>query len=228
MDPKRRRAPRPEPRLANPLLAVRGEARAVPQIDSRITRGDGRVLRGERNREQIVTAILELIREGEGRPTADTVARRAKVGPRTLFRHFEDMESLYAAVLSRIQDEVLPLVHGARFEGTTEERVRALARCRARVFEHLWPFHRSTDPDTRSPVIHDGIANFEAELRGQIEDALAPELAVADSDRVEALVAATSIEVWVRLRSTQGLGRERAVRVLQRMVAGLLATERRI
>lgn len=199
----------------------------MPPIEQRNPPGDGRVLRGERNREQIVTAILELIREGDRRPTADAVARRAKVGPRTLFRHFEDMECLYAAVLARIQEEVLPLIQGARLEGTTDERVRAVARCRARVFELLWPFHRSTDPETRSPVIQDGIANFETLLRGQLEEAFAPELAGADADRVEALVAATSIEVWVRLRSTQGLGRERAVRVLQRMVAALLATGRR-
>jgi AcrR family transcriptional regulator len=199
----------------------------VSQTHDRTTSGDGRVLRGERNREQIVSAILELIREGDRTPTADTVARRAKVGPRTLFRHFEDMESLYAAVLSRIQEEVLPLLHDGRFEGTLDDRIRAFGRSRARVFEHLLPFHRSTDTESRSPVIQDGLANFEALLRGQLEQAFATELDSADPDRVEALVAATSIEVWTRLRSVQGMGRERAVRVLQRMVAALLATERR-
>jgi AcrR family transcriptional regulator len=204
------------------------EARAVAQIPERTTSGDGRVLRGERNREQIVSAILELIREGDRTPTADSVARRAKVGPRTLFRHFEDMESLYAAVLSRIQEDVLPLMHDVSFEGSTDDRIRSFARCRARAFEHLLPFHRSTDPESRSPVIQDGLANFEALLRGQLEEAFASELASVESDRVEALVAATSVEVWDRLRSTQGLGRERAVRVLQRMVAALLAAERRI
>jgi AcrR family transcriptional regulator len=200
----------------------------VPQSRERMTTEDGRVRRGERNREQIVSAILELIREGDRTPTADTVARRAKVGPRTLFRHFEDMESLYAAVLSRIQEEMIPLVQGVRFEGGIDDRIRSFARCRARVFEHLLPFHRGSDPESPSPVIQDGLANFEALLRGQLEDAFASEIAAADPDRVESLVAATSIDVWDRLRSTQGLGRERAVRVLQRMVAALLATERRI
>lgn len=199
----------------------------MPKTDDRITSDDGRVLRGERNRAQIVSAILELIREGDRTPTADSVARRAKVGPRTLFRHFEDMETLYAAVLSRIQEEVLPLLHDGSFEGSLDDRVRAFGRARARVFEHLLPFRRSTDPESRSPVIQDGLAKFEVILRGQLEAAFTSELASADPDRVAALVAASSIEVWDRLRSAQGLGRERAVRVLQRMVAALVATDRR-
>ncbi len=69
---------------------------------------DGRILRGERTRVLIVSAILELLRAGTVRPTAEQVAARAKVGVRTVFRHFDAMESLYAAMNATLAEEIRP------------------------------------------------------------------------------------------------------------------------
>jgi len=66
---------------------------------------DGRALRGARNRERIVEALLELVREGELLPTAEQVSQRAGVGTRTVFRHFDDMESLNSEVQAAIKLE---------------------------------------------------------------------------------------------------------------------------
>ena len=56
---------------------------------------DGRRRRGEDNRAKIVAAMLEIIHAGEIAPSAELVAQRADVGLRTVFRHFQDMDSLY-------------------------------------------------------------------------------------------------------------------------------------
>ena len=66
------------------------------------TSSDGRVRRGERSRDQIVGALLELVQEGFLRPAAEQVARRARVGTRTVFRHFEDMDSLNPEINQRL------------------------------------------------------------------------------------------------------------------------------
>ena len=55
---------------------------------------DGRMLRGERSRQQIVDALFKLIRAGEMNPGAAQVADAANVSLRTVFRHFEEMDSL--------------------------------------------------------------------------------------------------------------------------------------
>ena len=55
---------------------------------------DGRLLRSERSRQLIITAIIELIDEGHLIPTAQQVAHRADVGIRSVFRHFDDMDSI--------------------------------------------------------------------------------------------------------------------------------------
>jgi len=56
---------------------------------------DGRVRRGERSREAIVSAQFELIADGVPRPTAQQVAEKAKVNIRTV------MESVLKALLAR-------------------------------------------------------------------------------------------------------------------------------
>ena len=56
---------------------------------------DGRRLRSERNKQKIVTAMMELVREGDYDPSVASIAERAGVGLRTVFRHFDDVDTLY-------------------------------------------------------------------------------------------------------------------------------------
>ena len=63
-----------------------------------LAHSDGRVRRGERSRGAIVEALHALIGAGDLAPTAQQVAERAGVGLRSVFRHFRDMESLFAEV----------------------------------------------------------------------------------------------------------------------------------
>ena len=88
---------------------------------------DGRRQRSERSRAQIIEAMFELIREGDMSPSAAKVAERAQVGLRTVFRHFEDMDSLYVEMAERITAEVMPKVL-APFEARD---------WRGRFFEHV-------------------------------------------------------------------------------------------
>ena len=64
---------------------------------------DGRLLRSERSRHLIVEATTELIDEGVLTPTAQQVAKRANVGIRSVFRHFDDMDSIFEHVETQPQ-----------------------------------------------------------------------------------------------------------------------------
>jgi AcrR family transcriptional regulator len=74
---------------------------------------DGRVRRGVRNRDRIVDAVIELVRGGTLRPSADQIAAVAGTGSRTVFRQFSDMEGLFGAVQARLQAEIVPLIDPA-------------------------------------------------------------------------------------------------------------------
>jgi len=52
---------------------------------------DGRVRRSQRSRASMVQALFDLVGEGILQPTGQQVAERARVGLRTVFRHFSDL-----------------------------------------------------------------------------------------------------------------------------------------
>ena len=106
---------------------------------------DGRVRRGERSRAAIVAAVFALVGEGGLEPTAEQVAKRARVGLRSVFRHFRDMESLYGALDARLRAEVEPIVAEGAPSGGLDARARELAARRARLFERIAPYKRSAN-----------------------------------------------------------------------------------
>jgi AcrR family transcriptional regulator len=59
---------------------------------------DGRTARRERNRREIVDALLELISEGAIEASAAEVATRAGLSERSVFRYFDDVNDLYSEV----------------------------------------------------------------------------------------------------------------------------------
>lgn len=187
--------------------------------------GDGRVLRGARNRAVIVKALVELVREGELQPTAEQVAKRAGVGTRTVFRHFDDMESLHAELDAHITAENLPLLEHRPVAGNRRERVAELVRWRARVYERIAPFKRAGNLQRfRSAFLQERHAAMNRRLRADLAACLTPELEGAPESLLEAIDLITSFEAWDRLRADQRLGRDRASRVIEQGVHALLAS----
>ncbi len=183
---------------------------------------DGRLRRSTVTRENIVQALLELVREGELAPTAEQVAARARVGIRTVFRHFDDMESLYAELSAHVQAEVRPLLEESIPRGSLEDRARALLRRRIAVYERIAPFRRSGEIHRwRSQFLQREQLTVARHLREDLLQTL-PELTRSDPPLVEALELVTSPEAWDRLRVQQRLGRERAHAAIERTVLALL------
>ena len=92
----------------------------------------------------IVAAMLEIIHSGEVAPSAEQVAQRADVGLRTVFRHFQDMDSLYREMSVVIEGELRAVV-GTPFRSPDwRERVVELIDRRAWAFEKIGPFLRAS------------------------------------------------------------------------------------
>jgi AcrR family transcriptional regulator len=184
---------------------------------------DGRVRRGERNREAILEAVFELVGLGDLRPTAEAVAQRAGVGTRTVFRHFADMERLHAEVSGRVDREFRPLLDSTPIEGGIVERALELVRRRVAIYERIAPFKRSANlHKQRSRFLQEASVQMVRRLREDLLRVL-PELGDGPAPRVEALELVTSFEAWDRLRCDQNLGRDRACAALECAVEALLA-----
>lgn len=185
---------------------------------------DGRVQRGARNRELILDALFSLLAAGDVQPTAEKVAQQAGVGTRTVFRHFADMESLYAEMAARVETDIRPLLGGELPAGDLATRVAALVDQRALIFERISPFKLSGERlRHRSRFLEESHARFCRLLRAELERAFKSELEKARGQLplLDALDLAASFEAWHRLRGDQGLGRARAGRVVKQSLLAL-------
>jgi AcrR family transcriptional regulator len=183
---------------------------------------DGRVRRSQRSGHAIVEALMELVGEGVCEPTAQQVAARAKVGIRTVFRRFSDMERLFAEMDARLQAEAVPLLLGGRPSGKLAERARALVQQRVAFFERIAPYKRSGNLKRwRSPFLRDRHTRLVRALRTDLLRWL-PELRRASAAIIDALDLATSFEAWDRLRSEQSLSSARAQATVERTVLALV------
>jgi TetR/AcrR family transcriptional regulator of autoinduction and epiphytic fitness len=188
---------------------------------------DGRTARAQRTREAIVAANVDLIGEGESKPTAERIAERAGVSVRALWTHFADMEALLestaAVVLDRQESRFRPVDVGL----DRADRIVAFARQRASLLEWVAPFARSSQlREELSPVLRDYRNRHIRLVAEEIRMLFAPELAglgrTARGELVAALAAATTWGAWTSLRDHLGLSRRRSQAVLVRTVTALL------
>ena len=185
---------------------------------------DGRVQRGERNRELILDALFTLVESGELQPTAEQVAQQAGVGTRTVFRHFADMESLYVELHERVEKEVRPLLGRRLPAGDITTRAAALIQQRSLIFERISPFMLSGQALRHgSRFLQQSHARFCRILRTDLEKSFVAELAAADepAQLLDGLDLLASFEAWHRLRTEQGLSRTRASRVVHQSLLAI-------
>jgi AcrR family transcriptional regulator len=188
---------------------------------------DGRRARAERNRDAVVEAILDLLCAGVQHPTAEAIAERSGVSVRSVFRHFDDLESLHAAAVDRHSDRIRDLFEPPHADGSLASRIDALAARRSRLFEAMTPVRRVGERlRGRSPVIDERLAFARELLRDQVATLFAPELqreaGAARRDLLDAVEAATSWSNWNLLRTEQGCSVARARAVVTRTLTGLL------
>lgn len=193
----------------------------LDMVTSTDLRTDGRIQRSERSRTAIVQAILELIGEGSLSPTAQQVAERADVGVRTVFRHFSDMETLFATMNDQLTAEVDSLFVEKVQTGPYEDRVDALIERRMAIFGTLAPYVRSSTLQRwRSPFLQTEHERTIRIMRRDLRRWL-PEIESLPSEVADALEMILSFEAWNRLRVDQRLGLRRTAFVLRQSILAL-------
>ena len=205
-----------------------------PVVSAPAAETDGRRQRSERNRLAVVDALLELVREGDDNPSAAAVAHRAGVSPRSVFRHFDDVEALVAAAVARHLDEIAPLLDLQVPSGRgghpapLDERIGALTRQRARLYEAIASVRILAERrQTSSPPIAAGLDRIHRRQRRQVGAMFAPELDRLDTvtrrDVLGELDLVTSFAAWRQLRDEQGASVARGTEAVGRLVRAVLA-----
>lgn len=189
---------------------------------------DGRNLRAENTRRKIVAATRALINETHQPPRVADIANRAGVSVRSIFQHYQDVESLFLAVydeVTRAVDQELTAIDATR---PLALRIEALIEQRARAHEAIMPTRRAAarfEGDSHGAAERAKVGREAG--RQQIEATFRPELdglaRPVRNDVVVALQAATDWESWINMRQNYGLSPEQARSVWHRMVRAILA-----
>jgi TetR/AcrR family transcriptional regulator of autoinduction and epiphytic fitness len=190
---------------------------------------DGRSARALRTREAIVDACISLVEEGELRPTAPRVAKRAGVSVRSVFQHFDDLPSLHVAVTERIVERVSVLLHPVDLTMPFDQRVDVFVRHRGALLEAIAPFQRAANVHGPfAPEIRHALQFATSYLRREVARAFEPELAqVPEPERrdvLDGLAIALSWSSWEALRRDDGRSVDEARVVMSRLVRSLLAS----
>lgn len=184
---------------------------------------DGRFLRGERSRQQIVDALFKLIRAGEMSPSAVQVAEAANVSLRTVFRHFEEMDGLRMEMTQQMEAEIRPILQEPFESDEWRGRLSELITRRARIYEHVMPVKVAASLRRfESAYLMADYEKFLTLERAGL-NAVLPKAIVADPVLFSAIEMATSFQAWRRMRQDQGLDPAAAERVLRFTVDSLLA-----
>ncbi len=190
---------------------------------------DGRRLRAAKNRDAVVTAVLQIIRERNGTPLpgAAEVAKRAKVSERTVFRHFADLDSLFFAAASQQRPVVAAALRPRPDSPELDRRIATICRLRSRLYEEVAPVRRvATRLATDNKTLASMMEEAHAASRVQLAETFQPELGRATGARrsllLDELDALTTWRMWEILRTQQGLTVERSRKVVADLMSILL------
>ncbi len=192
---------------------------------------DGRWMRSARTRAAIVDAWIELIQSGDLAPTAKSVADRARIGLRTVFQHFTDMNALHGAAGEEFISRLAPCAAHIRPDLAMVERVELLVADRSRLFEAVTMVRRSCErQEWMSVDVHGLIQRWERAGAQDTARVFSAELDLLPEEQrmiqTLAINAVISWSTWNHLRARCVLSIEDARAVMLRSLTSLLPPSR--
>ena len=170
---------------------------------------DGRSLRRERNRQEIVDALLQLIESGETEISAAIIAQRAGLSERSIFRYFDDVDDLYRSVCDlAISKELEFALIDEAGTGSLDTRIENFVNQRVRMYtmnENIAPAARAFA--FKNHVIKNQLVLGRKFLRNQIKAQFAIELNQLDKSQQQVAIATidalTTFENYDMMRTDQ-------------------------
>lgn len=166
---------------------------------------DGRAARSVRTKEQIVSALVDLLRAGGPPPTAQQVADGAGVSLRSVYAHFRSIDELHRAAIGRVTGLVLAHLRPIDLGESTAVRIDLLCGQRARINEDLGTLLLAADRQAAtSPDLARSRRVGRAASTAQLERIFGVELATLDPGTRRRRVAAIQVllepAAWHSLR----------------------------
>lgn len=186
------------------------------------TMDDGRRARSLASRSRIIQAAVELVAAGDPNPSAVAVAERAGVGLRSVFRHFEDKEAIFAAIDELLMAAYRPVLEAPYRSDQWREQLFELIDRRCAINEAAAPFRISALMRRHgSPFIADKHRRLHAAEK-QMLDAVLPEALQTSTKAGRAILIACSFDSWRLLRQDEALSAQETLAAMTQLVADIV------
>jgi TetR/AcrR family transcriptional regulator of autoinduction and epiphytic fitness len=204
--------------------AATGQGAGELRISAPVT--DGRRARGDRTKDALANAAIELIEAGNPTPSSRQVAVRAGYAVRTVFYHFAGVEDLLHRAVELQMARYGPLVAFVPPSGPTLFRVQVTCHQRREFFEAIGPVLRvARARASLAGKVDDLLDQQRVRLRRQLTMTLRPEILARGTFAqvtLEALEVATGWPNWSALRFDSGHSADAAEKIVVYTVSHML------
>ncbi len=188
---------------------------------------DGREARAERTKKAVADALIDLIEDGDLRPTSRAIAERAGVSERTIFQHFADLETLFSAAARRLGERIVRKLEYISAEGPFEDRLKNYLDELVYLHESMTPVRRASRlHEPFSPVLEHALRSWRDEMRRGIARVFSAELGGNPEERrrdiIEGLALVATWGSWENMRHHSEMNSSRARGVIELNFRALL------
>lgn len=188
------------------------------------TKPDGRKLRTDDSRQKIVSAFLQLIRQGTVVPSAEDVAKTANVGLRTVFRRFKEMELLYREMVIELQNKFAPEVVKPWKTIGMENQLQELLERKSVIYEDLMPYRIASNYHKyHSEFIQQANKHWN-EIEQKVLENILPFDKSSEPVLFNAIELALSFDTWLQLRVDQKIAPKQSYDTMKLSLSALLQT----
>lgn len=166
----------------------------------KIKNGDGRFARSQKTKDAIVKALLKLLRNTPF-PTAEQVAKESKIGLRTVYRQFKDMESIYLSLHEECMHSLSQMFNSdVDLDRSFEERVSFAISERFAIYdEYETLFIATISNSARLPTLVNQVAESYQIMRERFIK-IVPEIKKLSAIKSDLLFTRILFPSWFSLR----------------------------
>ena len=195
----------------------------VDALKAEAPSSDGRRARSQASRSKIIQAMMDLIESGDMNPSTANVAKKAGVGLRSLFRHFEDKDAILREVDSILVKAYRPIIEAPYSSDDWRERLMELIERRCEVSEAIAPYRISTTAARRrSQFLKENFQRLYDTEKARLNSIL-PSKFHTDTPPGRAILVAMSFDSWRMLREDEHLSASETVEAVKQMVGDVIA-----
>ena len=161
---------------------------------------DGRFARSQKTKVAIVKALLKLLKNTPF-PTAEQVAKESKIGLRTVYRQFKDMESIYLSLHEECMHSLSLMFNSdVDLDRSFEERVRFAIHERFAIYdEYETLFIATISNSARLPTLVNQVAESYQIMRQRFIK-IVPEIKNLSTIKSDLLFTRILFPSWFSLR----------------------------